>query len=109
MNTEQTARAPLRGLIGFNVLSGIVLGIVGFYFGWWLGHQIHFTNYDYFADTGQNDIALFLATCSSSSASWAGSGSSGTRWRGCSGGSRHTTRTRKAASAATSASAPTTR
>ena len=61
MNTEQTARPPLRGLIGFNLLSGILLGIVGFYFGWWLGHQIHFTNYEYVADTGQNDIALFLA------------------------------------------------
>ncbi|HEX5822089.1 MAG TPA: cbb3-type cytochrome c oxidase subunit I [Solirubrobacterales bacterium] len=61
MNTERTARSPLRGLIGFNVVSGILLGIVGFYFGWWLGHQIHFTNYEYVADTGQNDIALFLA------------------------------------------------
>ena len=61
MNTERTARPPLRGLIGFNLLSGILLGIVGFYFGWWLGHQIHFTNYEYVADTGQNDIALFLA------------------------------------------------
>ena len=61
MNTERTARPPLRGLIGFNLLSGILLGIVGFYFGWWLGHQIHFTNYEYTADTGQNDIALFLA------------------------------------------------
>ncbi len=61
MNTERTARNPLRGVIGFNVISGILLGIVGFYFGWWLGHQIHFTNYEYTADTGQNDIALFLA------------------------------------------------
>ena len=61
MNTERTARPPLRGLIGFNVITGILLGIVGFYFGWWLGHQIHFTNYAYVADTGQNDIALFLA------------------------------------------------
>ena len=42
------------------MLTGILLGIVGFYFGWWLGHRIHFTNYEYTADTGQNDIALFL-------------------------------------------------
>ena len=61
MNTAPTARSPLRGLIGFNLLAGILLGIVGFYFGWWLGHRIHFTNYEYVADTGQNDIALFLA------------------------------------------------
>ena len=60
MNTERTARAPLRGLVGFNLLTGILLGIVGFYFGWWLGHRIHFTGYAFEADTGQNDIALLL-------------------------------------------------
>jgi cytochrome c oxidase subunit 1 len=60
MNTERTARTPLRGLIGFNLLTGILLGIVGFYFGWWLGHRIHFTGYAFVADTGQNDIALLL-------------------------------------------------
>jgi cytochrome c oxidase subunit 1 len=60
MNTERTARPPLRGLIGFNLLTGILLGIVGFYFGWWLGHQIHFKAFEFVADTGQNDIALLL-------------------------------------------------
>ncbi len=60
MNTEPRTRSPLRGLIGFNLLSGILLGIVGFYFGWWLGHRIHFTGYEFVADTGQNDIALLL-------------------------------------------------
>ena len=60
MTTERTARSPLRGLIGFNLLTGILLGIVGFYFGWWLGHRIHFKAYEYIADTGQNDIALLL-------------------------------------------------
>ena len=49
MNTERTARTPLRGLIGFNLLTGILLGIVGFYFGWWLGHRIHFTAYEFIA------------------------------------------------------------
>ena len=40
--TAKAQRQPLwRRLIGFNLLSGIVLGIVGFYVGWWLGHQIH--------------------------------------------------------------------
>ena len=43
MSTERKARAPLRGLVGLNLLTGILLGIVGFYFGWWLGHRIHFT------------------------------------------------------------------
>jgi cytochrome c oxidase subunit 1 len=51
----------LRRLIGFNLLSGIILGIVGFYVGWWLGRQITAKSIDYFGDTGQNDIALFIA------------------------------------------------
>ncbi len=110
MNTERTARPPLRGLIGFNVISGILLGIVGFYFGWWLGHQIHFTNYEYVADTGQNDIALFLAYLFFVVGFLGGLGFAqvppGEDDRA---GAAHTTRTRKAASAATSASAPTTR
>ncbi len=51
----------LRRLIGFNLLTGIVFGIVGFYVGWWLGHQVTGKSLDYFSDTGQNDIALFIA------------------------------------------------
>src|SRR5207253_648482 len=59
--TAATARPPLwRRLLGFNVLTGIVLGIVGFYLGWWLGHQIHAPSLAFFADTGQNDIALMF-------------------------------------------------
>jgi cytochrome c oxidase subunit I len=60
MNSELTARPLWRRLIGFNLLSGIVLGVVGFYFGWWLGHQIHYKGIEYFADTNQNDVALLL-------------------------------------------------
>ncbi|HEY6961469.1 MAG TPA: cbb3-type cytochrome c oxidase subunit I [Gaiellaceae bacterium] len=51
----------LRRLVGFNLLTAIVLGIVGFYVGWILGHQISAPSLDYFSDTGQNDIALFIA------------------------------------------------
>jgi cytochrome c oxidase subunit 1 len=51
----------LRRLLGYNLLSAVVLGIVGFYVGWWLGHQITGPSIAYFANTGQNDIALFLA------------------------------------------------
>ncbi len=51
----------LRRLFGFNLLSAFVLGIVGFYVGFWLGHQIHAKSIAYFSDTGQNDIALFTA------------------------------------------------
>jgi cytochrome c oxidase subunit 1 len=56
-----TAARPLwRRLIGFNLLGGLVLGVAGFYLGWWIGHQIHAPSLDFFVDTGQNDIALML-------------------------------------------------
>jgi cytochrome c oxidase subunit I len=51
----------LRRLIGFNLLTGAVLGFAGYYLGWWLGHRIHGPSIAYFSDTGQNDIALFIA------------------------------------------------
>ncbi len=51
----------LRRLFGFNLLFAIVLGAVGYYLGWWLGHQIDPKSLSYFEDTGQNDVALFLA------------------------------------------------
>jgi cytochrome c oxidase subunit 1 len=55
-------RPPLlRRLIGFNLLSAIVLAAVGYYVGWWLGHQISGPSLDYIGDTSQNDVALFLA------------------------------------------------
>jgi hypothetical protein len=60
MNGDAAIRPLWRRLIGFNLLGGIVLGIVGFYFGWWLGHQIHAESLDYFGDTNQNDVALLL-------------------------------------------------
>ncbi len=51
----------LRRLFGFNLLFAVVLGAAGYYLGWWLGHQINPKSLDYFGDTGQNDVALFLA------------------------------------------------
>jgi cytochrome c oxidase subunit 1 len=50
-----------RRLVGFNLLTAIVFAAVGYYAGWWLGHQIDAKSVGYFASTGQNDIALFLA------------------------------------------------
>ncbi len=63
MNASAVAARPplLRRLLGFNLLSAVVLGAVGYYVGWWLGHQISGPSLDYTADTGQNDIALFFA------------------------------------------------
>jgi cytochrome c oxidase subunit 1 len=55
-------RPPLlRRLVGFNLLSGVVLAAVGYYVGWWIGHRIHAPSLDYIGDTSQNDIALFFA------------------------------------------------
>jgi cytochrome c oxidase subunit 1 len=51
----------LRRLLGFNLLTGVVLGVVGFYVGWRLGHLVKGPSLDYFGDTGQNDIAHFVA------------------------------------------------
>jgi cytochrome c oxidase subunit I len=60
MRMERTDRPLWRRLIGFNLLTGILLGIAGFYVGWWLGHQIHAESLAFFDETGQNDIALML-------------------------------------------------
>jgi cytochrome c oxidase subunit 1 len=60
MSEAAASRPAGRRLLGFNLLSGIVLGIVGFYVGWWLGHQIHAESLDFFEDTNQNDVALML-------------------------------------------------
>ena len=51
----------LRRLLGFNLLLAVVLAAAGYYLGWWLGHQINAKSLDYFGDTNQNDVALFLA------------------------------------------------
>jgi cytochrome c oxidase subunit 1 len=49
-----------RRLIGFNLLTAVLLGIGGWYLGWWLAHQITAPSLDYFGDTNQNDIAVFM-------------------------------------------------
>ena len=49
----------LRRLIGFNLLSAIVLGIVGFFLGHWIGGQIA-VGKDYLIGTDQNDVAVFM-------------------------------------------------
>ena len=49
----------LRRLIGFNLLSAIVLGIVGFFVGHWIGGQIA-VGKDYLIGTDQNDVAVFM-------------------------------------------------
>jgi cytochrome c oxidase subunit I len=50
-----------RRLIGFNLLTGIVLAIVGWLIGYWIGGLIHGTTIAYYSATaGQNDISVLL-------------------------------------------------
>jgi cytochrome c oxidase subunit I len=55
-------RPPLwRRLIGFNLLTGIVGAIIGWLVGYWIGDRVHATSIAYYsAESGQNDIAVFL-------------------------------------------------
>jgi cytochrome c oxidase subunit 1 len=50
----------VRRLFGFNALSAIVLGIGGYYLGWFFGHHVTGASVDYFSDIDQNDISVFL-------------------------------------------------
>src|SRR5579871_4561383 len=56
------ARPPLwRRLVGFNLLAGIVLGIVGYIIGHWICGRFTGANIAYYStEAGQNDIAIFL-------------------------------------------------
>jgi cytochrome c oxidase subunit 1 len=55
-------RQPVwRRLLGFNLLTGIVLAIVGWLIGDFIGNQIHAPSLDYFTtQLGENDIAVLL-------------------------------------------------
>ena len=58
----QPAPAPLwRRLIGFNLLTAVVLGVGGYYLGWFIGHQIGGPSYKYSRKIDENDVALLLA------------------------------------------------
>ena len=52
--------ALARRLVGFNLLTAIVLGVAGFLLGRWLGDRIDGPSLAYFADTGENDVSLVL-------------------------------------------------
>ena len=54
-------RPAWRGLLGFNLLTGIVGAIVGWLFGDWIGGRIHAASIAYYAtESGQNDISILL-------------------------------------------------
>ncbi len=50
-----------RRLIGFNLLTGIVLAAVGAFIGYVIGNSIHATSISYYSsESGQNDISVLL-------------------------------------------------
>jgi cytochrome c oxidase subunit 1 len=52
-------RPPLwRRLVGFNLLTAVVLGIVGWYAGWFIAHGIDAESIEYFEDTDFNELAI---------------------------------------------------
>jgi cytochrome c oxidase subunit I len=48
-----------RRLIGFNMLTGLALGIGGWFLGSWIGGQIA-VGHDYLEGTNQNDVGIFM-------------------------------------------------
>jgi cytochrome c oxidase subunit I len=54
-------RSGWRQLMGFNLLTGIVLGIGGWFLGHFIGDRIHGANLAYIStQAGENDIAIML-------------------------------------------------
>ena len=103
-------RMKLRRLLGYNLLTAVVLGIVGFYVGWWLGHLFKAPEPRLLRrHRPERHRALPRVPDLASSASSSGSASRATRSSGCSASHRHSARRRPRARDATSVSAPTTR
>src|SRR5271168_593351 len=61
-NASQAADpAPVwRRLIGFNLLTAVILGVGGYYLGWWIGHLIKSPSFAYESAADENDVALLL-------------------------------------------------
>jgi cytochrome c oxidase subunit 1 len=58
---ERPARPLWRRLVGFNLLTAVLLGVAGYYLGWWIGHLFTDTkSYEYTLKTDENDVALLL-------------------------------------------------
>src|SRR6266536_1535814 len=56
---ERERRPLWQGVIGFNLLPAILVGIGGFFLGAWIGGQIA-VGHDYLLGTNQNDVGLFM-------------------------------------------------
>ncbi len=62
-STPPPTRRPLwRRLLGFNLLTAVILGVGGYYLGWWIGHLVTGgKSFEYTKATDENDVALLLA------------------------------------------------
>jgi cytochrome c oxidase subunit I len=61
MNGDAATGPLWRRLIGFNVITGLLLGVLCFYIGWWIGQRIDAGSLAYQSeDTGQSDVSLML-------------------------------------------------
>ncbi len=60
-NPTPQARPVWRRLIGFNLLTAVILGVGGYYLGWFIGHQITGKSFEYQEKIDENDVALLLA------------------------------------------------
>jgi cytochrome c oxidase subunit I len=61
-STPQPIGRPLwRRLIGFNLLTAVILGVGGYYLGWFIGHQINGKSFEFQSAVDENDVALLLA------------------------------------------------
>ena len=61
VSAPQPIRRPIwRRLFGFNLLTAVILGVGGYYLGWWIGHLINGPSFEYESGTDENDVALLL-------------------------------------------------
>ena len=65
MTMTEAAAAPSpplwRRLLGFNLLTAIVLGVGGWYLGWYGAHKIVAPSIDYFGDIDYNELSVYFA------------------------------------------------
>ena len=58
----QPVQRPMwRRVFGFNLLTAVILGVAGYYLGWFIGHQVNGgKSFEYQKATDENDVALLL-------------------------------------------------
>jgi cytochrome c oxidase subunit I len=59
--SQPTGQPLWRRLLGFNLLTAVLLGVGGYYLGWFIGHQIGGKSLEYQKKIDENDVALLLA------------------------------------------------